>query len=124
MPAVTSLTKIAPTPYLLRYKVTTDGADPVTIPVPNAQLLGDMIPDTPLYRQFDIAGLTQPQALDRCMQSPKMAIRSQVQDTFPAFAVNVDVDGDGRPIMLFIFPIKDFPITMLVDLIYRHSISR
>jgi hypothetical protein len=123
VPAVTSVTRVASTLYLQRYLVTTDGTDPATIIVPNADLMSGPLSMTRGYLKtlWDRTYLTQAAARAALLEDSQTRCYSQVRDTFPAFAVDVDVGVDLRPFMVLIFPIKDFPISIYVSFEYRHS---
>ena len=127
------VTRVAATPYLYRLRRAYDGVDPEAFTITNAELLlltGPLgMALGPLRELWDIAGLTLAQAIDRCLEGPRVRV-CQIAELLPPslavpiFGVGVSVDGAGRPQLEVQFPIKDFPITGLSSLEFRHSTGR
>lgn len=121
---------LASSQCLLRYSFDYDGISaPESMTVTHAQLLADMQKSGPLYRFFNVSGLTDPETHVR-FNDARLEILNRCENlvgsggSFPGYACDVHADVDGSPELTIIFPIKDTEILAVVGLEFRHSIRR
>lgn len=123
----TIVTRVAVTPYLLRFQLAFDGVNPEVVTIPHAQLVDGgplSMRGGPLFDLWNVSGLTTPQLVARCITGPEAEIIQGVRDSFPGYAVDVAANVDGAPDLIVIFPIKDAPITAILSIGFRHTYDR
>lgn len=114
--------------HIQRWKLTQDGAAGDTVIITNAQILAGLLSRSPLYKYWDVAGLTLAQARDRFRDSGLSRALIYPTDMVGVITslwnCTVTVDGNGRGQVSVFQDHLQGAGTGLLEIEYRHSAIR